>query len=172
MADQSEVDRANFAGRLHPSQRAKVVGGVLPAGILMMLVAVAIMVFLFSATADRFEAVYLAYLIPVYVLFLGGLWLAVRRTRDLTSGTVVAVTGWSGPEVPFRDNITDRGTDDYGKKMFRDAGNQTFYRVRVGERQFVVDKDLYERTPVNCTNTAFFTAHTNRVLNVARTPGR
>jgi hypothetical protein len=171
MVDQFEVDQANFAGRLHPSQRAKVLGGALPGGVLMLVVATAIMVFLFTATASRFEAVYLAYMIPVYVLFLGGLWIVVRRVRDLSGGRVVAVTGWSGPEVPAVGGITSRD-DNYGKKTLYDAAHQPFYRVRVGERQFQVDKKLYDRTPVNCTNTAFFTSCTKRILNVARTPGR
>lgn len=172
MVDQFEVDQANLAGRLHPSQRATVVGGVLPFGILFVLIAVAIMAFLFGTAIanDMFEPIYLVYMIPVYVLFLGGLRMAVRRTRDLVSGKVVAVTGWSGPELPPGGGDAS-SKDNYGKKTFHDAAAQKFYRVQIGERRFEVDKKLYDRTAVNCMNTAFFTSCTHRILNIARTPG-
>lgn len=170
MIDQFEVDRTNLAGRLHPSQRSRVVGGALPGGILMTVVALAILVLIFAA--GPFEAVFLAYLIPVYALLAGGLWLVVRRARDLAGGTVVAYTGWTGQEVPLRGVIADRSVQTYGKKVFRGAGNSVFYRVQVGDRIFQVDERLYARTQPNCTNTVFLTSNTHRVLNIVRTPGR
>ncbi|TNC28475.1 hypothetical protein [Amycolatopsis alkalitolerans] len=106
------------------------------------------------------------YLFLEIALLAWGLWLAMRRILDVTGGQVVAITGWTGED--FGEQYGPQ--PECGKQMVHSQGAVRACRVRIGDRQFDVDKAMYDRTPANCTNTAFLTPRTKRILNIARTP--
>lgn len=166
MINQYEVDQENFAGRLHPSQRRLVWRGI---SIGVFLIAVAVVVLVLAVATGAWAPVDFLYLIPVYLVFGWGLWLTVRRVLDVSGGRVIAVTGWTGQEIAVT-NAQAKRQPDYGKRRLADVSRSVSYAVRIDGRRFSVDKDIFDRTPTNCANTAFLAPRTKRVLNIARTP--
>lgn len=166
MINQYEVDQENFAGRLHPAQRHLVLRGL---SIGLVMTAAAIVVLVLAVLTVGLVPVDFLLLIPVYALLVWGLWLAVRRLLDLRDGRVVAITGWTGREIAINTGAI-KVNRDYGKRALKELSNTTTYWVRIGDRSFEVNGQLFERTSANCTNTIFLAPRTKRVLNIARTP--
>jgi hypothetical protein len=166
MTNQYEVDQANFAGRLHPSQRHIVLRGI-SIGVFLTAAGVVVLVLAFTTLPFRLSG--LLDLIPVYALLAWGLWLTLRRVLDVTGARVVAVTGWTGEEIAVTDSQA-KWHPEYGKRSLEDVSRNFRYDVRIGGGRFSIDKELFNRTSTNCTNTLFYAPRTKRVLNIARTP--
>ncbi|WP_236789960.1 hypothetical protein [Amycolatopsis sp. GM8] len=131
----------------------------------MFLAAAAIVVLVLALTTLPVDVSGLPYLLPEVALLVWGLWLTLRRVLDVTDGRVVAITGWTGPDVGEQIH----SPADYGKRIMIVNGQANNYQVRIGDRRFQIDKDIYQRTPPNSTNAAFLTPRTKRVVNIART---
>jgi hypothetical protein len=165
MVNQEEVDRANFAGRLHPSQRGKVLHN-LWVGIFM----VAAGIFVLAIAPKSIGAVFFVYLSPVIVMLAFGLWMCARRFSDLFGGKLVLFTGWTHADGPHRGRWK---LPDYPIVTYttRTNGGTTQYNVRIGDRGFgTIDKNLYARIQPERNNTAFMTPRTKQLINVAPTP--
>jgi len=164
MVDQFEVDRANFAGRLHPSQRGKVLDN-LWIGVFLVVAGVVILAI---APKDS-GAMFFAYMLPVIVMLGFGLWMSVRRLLDVSQGKLVPFTGWTQDGGVHRGR---QGPQEYPIVVYTSLsrGANTVYNVRVGGQVFRIKKELYTRIQPGRNNTAFLTPHTKQLINVAPTP--
>jgi hypothetical protein len=167
MINQYELDQENFAGRLHRSQRRRVIAGIIPG--LLVLIGGLVVIVLAVVTVPDASPASLLYLIPVFAAVAFGLWIVGRRVLELGAGRVTAFSGWTGQEISIYDSET-RSHPDYGKRALADVGRGTTYSFKIDEREFRVDRELYERIQPECNNTAFLMPRTKRVVNVARTP--
>jgi hypothetical protein len=164
MVDQFEVDRTNFAGRLHPSQRGKVLNN-LWIGVFMVAAGVVILAI---APKDS-GAIFFVYMLPVIVMLAFGVVMCVRRLLDVSQGKLVPFTGWT------HDGGARRGRKDMPQYPIvrytsLTRGGNTLYNVRVGDRGFGVKKELYARIQPERNNTAFLSPRTKQLINVAPTP--
>jgi hypothetical protein len=166
MVNQDEVDRANFAGRLHPSQRGKVLDGAFWAGAFLIVAAVGVL----AIAPKGAGAVFFVYLSPVILLLAFGLWLCARRLLDLFQGKLVLFTGWTHDDGR---HVGRQHTAQYPIVVYttRSNGGTTHYNVRVGDRTFgMIDKKLNSRIQAERNNTVFMTPRTKQLVNVAPTP--
>jgi hypothetical protein len=167
MVNQAEVDRANFAGRLHPSQRGKVLDGTFWTGLLLVVAAVYVLAI---APKEPGAAVFLVYMSPVLLLLAFGLWLCVRRLLDLFQAKLVLFTGWTHDDG---HHVGRQRAAGYPIVVYttRSNGGTTHYNVRVGNRGFGrIDKKLNSRIQPERSNTVFMTPRAKQLINVAPTP--
>jgi hypothetical protein len=159
------VDRANFAGRLHPSQRGKVLNN-LWLGLFLVVAGV----FVLAIAPHGLGASFVLYMSPVILMLAFGLWMCIGRFLELFQGKLVAFTGWA------HDDGLHRGRQpmpEYPIVRYttRTNGGTIQYNLRVGDRGFsMIDRELYARIQPERNNTAFLTPRTKRLINVAPTP--
>lgn len=155
MAAQDEVDRANFAGRLHPSQRRLVTAGTGFGKFLLVLFVLGAVFELFSSHGTDAWGWFAA-----VVLLFGGLWIVGRPLLEVLLGTVRSAHGWTNLDV----DVQQRSGSSAGTR------GRVSYKVNLGTRTFDVSRDLYVTVQGGQDNTAFFTPITHRVVNVTPTP--
>jgi hypothetical protein len=157
MTDQTEVDRTNFEGKLHPSQRRAVMART-GFGKLLLVLGVAAAVSTPLSSQYKLSSLPRAlFWLPAILLLVCGLWIAGRPMVELLRGRVLATSGWTNVEVGGQPTGTITG------QLSLD------YCVTLGTRTFKVSRDVYVRVQPDQDNTAFLTPITHRVVNVAPT---
>lgn len=151
------VEEANRSGRLHPSQRGKVLdGNFWTAAVLAVAGIVGAIVLASSGGAG------LATAVPVLALVVWFAFVCLRRLAEVRDGRLVAITGWThdcgreqaGQEYP----IELRETRNRGAVWhYLHAGGQT-YRVD--------DRALWARIQPERTNTVLMTPRSKLLVNV------
>jgi hypothetical protein len=163
VVDQDEVDRANFAGRLHPSQRKIVMEGAGPG---YFLIVFGCLICGFVPLSDhKSSSTAAAVGMPLFLaaaFVLGGLVLVVRRLLHALRGQVRMTSGWSTIEARDQPSIKVRANYDPRKQ-------RADYIVNVGAHTFHVDRELYVRVQPDQDNTAFISTFKERIVNVAAT---
>lgn len=173
VAEQAEVELANRQGRLHPSQRGKVLDGSFwlaavfaVAGIVTAVVIPATAIdtrFGARLTASTVAAA-LGTAIPVLVL---AAWLAFvcgRRLADVRAGRLVAITGWThdfGRRRPDREYpiaLSTRLSKGMNEHHYLAAGGK--------EYQLYSTTGLRERIQADRANTVYVTPKSKVLINV------
>lgn len=158
MTEQAEVELANRNGRLHPSQRRKlldfnfwtaavlVIAGVVLAGL---------------AVADSAAAAALPILaVTAWFAFVCG-----RRLAEAGSGRLVVVTGWTHDFGKVHGKRPDRG--QYPIYLYTVMERMWFTYLVVEDRSFRLDdRELRARIQAERTNAVYLTPRTKTLINV------
>jgi len=152
------VEEANRSGRLHPSQRGKVLDGNFWTAAVLAVAGIAAAVFLagYGGSAALTTAV------PILALVAWFAFVCLRRLAEVRDGRLVAITGWThdcGKERPAQEYpIELRETRNRGAVWhYLHAGGQT-YRVD--------DRALWARIQPERTNTVLMTPRSKLLVNV------
>jgi hypothetical protein len=167
MAEQEEINRANFAGRLHPAQYRRVMAGTAFGFVILYLA-------LFCFVAGRFAGSNPnAVGGPVWTLIIGlplllwGLWLMGRPLLEVFRRRVTSVSGWTNIQVEDKPQITY--TSGMKPDMRKERG---VYLVNIGTQTFSVDRDLYVLVEPDRENTAFLVLPSRRPVSIVPTEQR
>lgn len=150
------MDKANLAGRLHPSQRRQVLHGTF-AGFAFLVLGVVC-----CALAPISPGPVAAPLAFAILLLAAGLWLAGRPVLEILLGKVAPVEGWTTVEARDAEQIT-YATAGGGSPNMRTR--RADYLLNVGARTFKVDRDVYALARPDQKNTVFLLPLTKRVVN-------
>jgi hypothetical protein len=164
MVDQAEVDRTNFAGKLHPSQRKIVMEGA-GAGYFLLVFGCLIggLVPLSDHKGLPTAAAVGMPLSLASAFVLGGLILVVRRRFHVLRGKVRMTSGWTSIEARDQPQKNLTGPTLNPRKLGAD------YIVNIGAQTFHLTRDLYVRVQPDQDNTAFISTFRQRVVNIAPT---
>lgn len=162
--NQDEVNRTNFAGRLHPSQRKLVLNNFGPG--LFLVIAGVVVLAIAPASGDGRLWLYMS---PVFLMIALGLWVCGRRLLELREGRLLSITGWTHGAGRVLQNKLVFG---YPIIVYTSVGMRMTdqYRVKIDSRSYEISKKLYSRIQPERNNTVFFTPRTKRIINVAPTP--
>ncbi|WAL68434.1 hypothetical protein ORV05_11895 [Amycolatopsis cynarae] len=163
MGDRFAINEANFAGRLHPSQRRRVLENV-PIGLFLFGAGVYVLTLQSRVLVDAYrehmksvEKVWFSFL-PVLVLVFGGLWIAARRLLEAWMGRVVTVTG------PVQRRMYNKVTPASQRLALIKGASS--YSVKIGDKWYNADRTLYNLAVPGRINTGFVTPWTKRLMNV------
>ena len=172
VAEQAEVELVNRQGRLHPSQRGKVLDSsfwlaaiVAIAGLVTAVVipATTIDTRFGTALASSSVTAALSTAIPLLILAAWFAFVCWRRLADLRAGRLVVMTGWTrdfGRQRPDPDCPIALSTR-LSKGM-----NEHFY-LKAGGKEFqLYSKELRARIQAERTNAVYLTPRTKLLINV------
>lgn len=161
MSAPPEVELANRGGRLHPSQRGKLLdlnfwaAAVLGLAVLVAAVALA----LAAETAGEV----LGTVVPLLAIAGWFAYVCGRRLADVSSGRLVAITGWT------HDFDTARTTDEYPIGLHHSpAGFKSVetFSLRAGGRTYPLERALRGRIRPDQVNTVLVTPRSKLLVNV------
>jgi len=177
VAEQAEVELANRQGRLHPSQRGKVLDSsfwlaaiLAVAGVVAGVVAAAVIPVTTidtrfgSRLASSSVVAALGTAIPILALAAWFAFVCGRRLADVRDGRLVAITGWThdfGRQRPDREYpimLYTRLSKGMNEHYFLKAGGKEF-------RIYLVMK-LRERIQAERANTVYTTPRSKLLINV------
>jgi hypothetical protein len=172
VAEQAEVELANRQGRLHPSQRGKVLDSSFWLAAIFAVAGVVTAVVIPATTIDtRFGAglasssvaAALATAIPVLALAAWLTFVCGRRLADLQAGRLIVITGWTrdfGRQRPDRECPIALSTR-LSKGM-----NEHYYLTAGGKEFQLYSKELRARIQVERTNAVYLTPRAKLLINV------
>ncbi|MEV7037924.1 hypothetical protein [Amycolatopsis sp. NPDC051061] len=161
MIEQAEVELANRTGRLHPSQRGKLldlnfwVAAVLALAVLVAAVGIGLV----AETAGEV----LGTVVPLLAIAGWFAYVCWRRLADAGSGRLVAITGWT------HDFDSARTTDEYPIGLHRSPeGFKSLesFSLRAGGRTYPVERKLRERIRPDRVNTVLIAPRSRLLINV------
>lgn len=151
------VEEANRTGRLHPSQRGKVLDGNFWTA--AVLAAVGIVA---AITLAGFGGAALFTAILVLALTAWFAFVCWRRLAEVRAGTLVAITGWT------HDCGRDRAAGQFPIELreTRNRGAVWHYLHAGGQTYRVDDRALWARIQPERTNTVLMTPRSKLLVNV------
>lgn len=163
--DQCEVNQANFAGRLHPSQRRRVLENFL-VGLFLLAAGAYVSGLLLSNTLasrgqgfDPWRGFWIS-AVPMSLLMFSGLWIAGRRLGEVLMGRVIAVAGPA--EVRTHSKVATVSWNMAPKNLKRAPR----YLIKIGDRWYEANRSLYVLAVPGRRNVGFLTPWTKRLVNV------
>jgi len=182
LADEPGVELANRNGRLHPTQRGKVLDGNFWVPALLVVAGIASLVYLpIKAVADAKEASSihnefpsasvggttgtvlptLGLMVPIAALVAWFAFVCWRRLSEVRDGRLVEITGWT------HDFGRNRPTGQYPIELHTAFHRGRQYYLTANRRTYVLtDRKLRERIQAERNNTVFLTPRTRLLINV------
>ncbi|WP_372666709.1 hypothetical protein [Amycolatopsis kentuckyensis] len=161
MSDRPEVELANRTGRLHPSQRGKLLDLTFwfaaVAGLAALVATVGIA--LVAETAGEV----LGTVVPLLAITGWFAFVCWRRLADAFGGQLAAVTGWT------HDFDSARLTDEYPIGLHRSPeGFKSLesFSLRAGGRTYPLERKLRERIRPDRVNTVLIAPRSKLLINV------
>ncbi|GLY39437.1 hypothetical protein Amsp01_054610 [Amycolatopsis sp. NBRC 101858] len=160
MIEQAEVELANRHGRLHPSQRGKLLD--LNFWVAAVLVVAGLVVAVLLAAVAETAAEVLGTLVPILAITAWFAFVCRRRLADVRSGQLVATTGWTHdfgrqrPEGDYPIALSTRLSQGY---------NEHFY-LKAGGRTYPLERKLRERIRPEQVNTVLIAPRSKLLINV------
>ncbi len=152
------VEEANRSGRLHPSQRGKVLdGNFWTAAVLAVAGLVGAVLLAGSGSGPG-----VATAVPILALVAWFAFVCLRRFAEVRDGTLVAITGWT------HDCGREQVTHQYPIELreTRNRGAVWHYLHADGQAYRVDDRELWARIHPDRTNTVLLTPRTKLLINV------
>jgi hypothetical protein len=158
--EQAEVELANRHGRLHPSQRGKLLD--LNFWVAAVLVVAGLVGAVMLAAVAETAAEVLGTIVPILAITAWFAFVCWRRLADVRSGQLVATTGWT------HDFGRQRPEGDYPIALSTrlSQGYNEHYYLRAGGRIQPVERKLRERIQPDRTNTVYTTPRSKLLINV------
>ena len=172
VAGQAEVELANRQGRLHPSQRGKVLDGSFWLAAVFAVAGVVAAVVIPATTIDtRFGAglasssatAAFGTAIPILLLAAWLTFVCWRRLADLRAGRLVVITGWTRD---FGRQRPDPGCPIALSTRLSKGMNEHFYLTAGGKEFQLYSKELRARIQAERTNAVYLTPRTKLLINV------
>ena len=182
LVDEPDVELANRNGRLHPTQRGKVLDGNFWVPALLVVAGIASLVFLpIKAIADAKEASSihnefpsvsgsstagtvlptLGLMVPIVALVAWFAFVCWRRLSEVRDGHLVEITGWT------HDYGRNRPTGQYPIELHTafHRGRQ-YYLTAYGRTYVLTDRKLRERIQPERNNAVLITPRSKILINV------
>jgi hypothetical protein len=156
--EQAEVELANRNGRLHPSQRGKLLDfNFWTAAVLAVAGLVAVV--LVAATGAGAAAV------PILALTAWFAFVCGRRLAEARSGRLLVVTGWTHDFGRVHGKRPERG--QYPIYLYEIMERMWFTYLVAGDHSFRLDdRELRARIQAERTNAVYLTPRTKLLVNV------
>ncbi len=157
--DQAEVEQANRDGRLHPSQRGKILDFNFWAAAVLVVAGIGVLVI---APRDLGIGSYLVFMSPVLALVAWFAFVSVRRLGEVRDGRLVAITGWT------HDYGEERAAGQFPIEL-RETHNRgvVWHYLHAGGRTYRVDdRSLWARIQPERNNTVLVTPRSKLLINV------
>ncbi|GAB3163533.1 hypothetical protein GCM10027258_84020 [Amycolatopsis stemonae] len=160
MIEQAEVELANRHGRLHPSQRGKLLDFTFWVAAVLVVAGLVVAV-LVSAAAETAAEV-LGTLVPILAITAWFAFVCWRRLADVRSGQLVATTGWT------HDFGRQRPGDDHPIALSTrlSQGYNEHYYLKTGGRTYPLERKLRERIRPDRVNTVLIAPRSKLLINV------
>lgn len=158
MIEQAEVELANRNGRLHPSQRGKLLDfNFWTAAVLVVAGLVGTVL---TSTAGVATAA-----VPILALTAWFAFVCVRRLGEVRSGRLVVVTGWTHDFGRVHGKQPERG--QYPIYLYEIMERTWFTYLVAQEHSFRLDdRGLRARIQADRTNAVYLTPRTKLLINV------
>ncbi|VVJ20663.1 Uncharacterised protein [Amycolatopsis camponoti] len=158
MTEQAEVELANRNGRLHPSQRRKLLDFNFWAAVVLVLAG------LWTAALAITDGVAAA-LVPILAATAWFAFVCGRRLSEVGSGRLVVITGWTHDFGKVHGKRPERG--QYPIYLYTIMERIWFTYLVVQDRSFRLDdRALRERIQPERTNAVYLTPRTKTLINV------
>ncbi|MEU8633470.1 hypothetical protein AB0C38_14960 [Amycolatopsis sp. NPDC048633] len=158
MSEQADVELANRNGRLHPSQRGKLLDFTFWTAAVLV---VAGLVTAALAVADGAAAA----AVPILAVTAWFAFVCGRRLSEVTSGRLVVVTGWTHDFGKVHGKRPERG--QFPIYVYEIMERMWFTYLVAGDRSFRLDdRELRARIQAERTNAVYLTPRTKLLVNV------
>lgn len=158
MTERAEVELANRNGRLHPSQRGKLLDFNFWAAAVLVLAGPALTAL---AIADGAAAA----AVPILAVTAWFAFVCGRRLAEVGSGRLVVVTGWTHDFGKVHGKRPERG--QYPIYLYTIMERIWFTYLVVQDRSFRLDdRELRARIQADRTNAVYLTPRTKLLINV------
>ncbi|MEU5265834.1 hypothetical protein [Amycolatopsis sp. NPDC021455] len=158
MIERAEVELANRNGRLHPSQRGKLLDFNFWTAAVLVIAGLAAAGFL-AATGGALAAV------PILALVAWFAFVCGRRLAEVGSGRLLVVTGWTHDFGKVHGKRPDRG--QYPIYLYTIMERIWFTYLVVHDRSYRLDDNaLRARIQAERINAVYLTPRTKTLINV------
>jgi hypothetical protein len=171
--EQADVEVANRNGRLHPSQRGKVLDFNFWAAAVLVVAGIVVSVIIpvrsistgFGTKATLWDVgAVLGTVIPILALAAWFAFVCWRRLADVREGRLLTITGWT------HDFGRQRRTEDYPIMLYtrlsQGSNEQYFLKAGGKEHRIYAAAKLRERIQADRNNTVYLTPRTKLLINV------
>ena len=155
------VEETNRSGRLHPSQRGKILDGNFWTAAVLAVAGIVGVVMLagYGGSASLTTAVLVLVLVAWFA------FVCLRRLREVRDGRLVAITGWTHDFGKVHGKVPQRG--QYPIYLYTIMERIWFTYLVAEDRKFRLDDPaLRERIQPERTNTVLLTPRSKLLVNV------